>query len=287
MSDRARPETRVEGNEPQTAGDPRRDPTVRHLGWLLLLYLVIRIPLINLLDWVGPTESGLPETALQVAMYALTAAMIVVSRASLGAYRIDRFSLALFVVPGIVFATLLPTSNSTSQNLVFCASGLLALALAYLIYRSRHSIKIWAPMSLNWFLNALFSTIALRLLLSISYSLITEGEPSIQTVRPLTAIGLAAAFFAFLGDSAVQEEPVFRGFLWGYLESFGLKQPVIWFVQAALFWIAHLRYLDRPFTFWLALPMAGLLLGWLSWKSKSIAASVLAHAAYNSMASYF
>ena len=287
MSDRARPETRVEGNEPRTAGDPRRGPTARRLAWLLLLYLVIRIPLINLLDWVGPTESGLPETALQVAMYALTAAMIAVSRASLGAYRIDRLSLVLFLVAGIVFAVPLPTSDSTSQNLVFCAYGLVAPALAYLIYRSRHSIKNWAPTSLNWILVALMSTIALRLLLSISYSLITEGQPSIQTVRPLTAIGLAAAFFSFLGDSAVQEEPVFRGFLWGYLESFGLKQPMIWIVQAALFWIAHLRYLDRPFTFWLALPMAGLLLGWLSWKSKSIAASVLAHAAYNSMASYF
>jgi membrane protease YdiL (CAAX protease family) len=117
--------------------------------------------------------------------------------------------------------------------------------------------------------------------------MITEGEPSIQTTRPLTAVGLAVVFLAFLADSAIQEEAVFRGFLWGYLETLGLKQPMIWLLQAGLFWIAHLRYLDRPFTFWLALPASGLLLGWLSWKSKSISASVLAHAAYNSMASYF
>lgn len=278
---------RLKGNETQTAGNPRRGSTVQRLAWLLLFYLVIRIPLINLLDWVGPTESGLLETALQFAMFALTAAMIALTRGAPGAYRIDRLSLILFIVFGVFVSVPAGAGVGLPINLMFCAFGLIAPALAYLIIRSRQSIKNWAPTNLNWLLVALFSTIILRLLLSTTYSMITEGEPSIQTTRPLTAVGLAVVFLAFLADSAIQEEAVFRGFLWVYLETLGLKQPMIWLLQAGLFWIAHLRYLDRPFTFWLALPASGLLLGWLSWKSKSISASVLAHAAYNSMASYF
>jgi membrane protease YdiL (CAAX protease family) len=103
----------------------------------------------------------------------------------------------------------------------------------------------------------------------------------------VTAGGLLIGFLSFLGNSAVLEEPAFRGFLWGYLEDFRWKPIQIWLLQAAMFLLAHLRYIDRPFTFLVAVPAAGLLFGWLSWKSRSIAASLVAHAAYNSIATYF
>jgi membrane protease YdiL (CAAX protease family) len=91
-----------------------------------------------------------------------------------------------------------------------------------------------------------------------------------------------AAFLYQLGFAAISEEPVFRGFLWGYLRRSGLREIWVWLAQAVLFMSAHLYFKDAlPFNFWVVVPAAGLLLGLLAWRSRSIAAGMLAHAAYN------
>jgi membrane protease YdiL (CAAX protease family) len=87
-----------------------------------------------------------------------------------------------------------------------------------------------------------------------------------------------------MSRAVILEEPVFRGFLWGFLRERGWNEKVIWLSQAALFWLAHLNYVQRPYTFWLVIPLSGLVYGWLAWKSRSLAPSMLAHAAYNSLA---
>jgi len=89
-----------------------------------------------------------------------------------------------------------------------------------------------------------------------------------------------------IGYAGVPEEPVFRAFLWGYLLKNGWRDFWIWGFQAVLFSLAHLYYLNTaPISFWLVVPVGGLVLGWLAWRSRSIASSMVAHGVLNGMGS--
>ena len=49
-----------------------------------------------------------------------------------------------------------------------------------------------------------------------------------------------------------------------------------------LFWLAHIYLLGgSPITFWVSVPLGGLVVGVLAWRSRSIAVSMLAHGAAN------
>jgi membrane protease YdiL (CAAX protease family) len=65
----------------------------------------------------------------------------------------------------------------------------------------------------------------------------------------------------------------------------GWKEIWICFVQAAIFMSAHLYFKDAlPFEFWVVVPLAGLILSLLAWRSGSIDPGMLAHAAFNGSA---
>jgi membrane protease YdiL (CAAX protease family) len=91
-----------------------------------------------------------------------------------------------------------------------------------------------------------------------------------------------SGFLYQLGFAAVSEEPVFRGFLWGYLRKLGWREIWVWLAQAGLFMSAHLYFRDAlPFNFWIVVPSAGLIFGLLAWRTRSIAVGMMSHAAYN------
>ena len=87
-----------------------------------------------------------------------------------------------------------------------------------------------------------------------------------------------------LGYAAISEEPIFRGFLWGYLRKIGWRDLWIWLFQGLLFILAHLYYAkSAPISFWLIVPLGALVMGWLAWRSRSIATSMSAHGVINGL----
>lgn len=87
-----------------------------------------------------------------------------------------------------------------------------------------------------------------------------------------------------IGYAAVNEEPVFRGFLWGHLQKGGWRDVWIWLFQAGLFVFAHLYYINTaPIMFWFIVPLGALVFGWLAWCSRSIAASMVTHGVSNAL----
>ena len=85
-----------------------------------------------------------------------------------------------------------------------------------------------------------------------------------------------------LGFAPINEEPLFRGFLWGYLRQLPWKESWILFFQAFLFTSAHVYYATQfPLRFWILIPLAGLLFGLLTWRSRSISPTILAHGLVN------
>ena len=82
--------------------------------------------------------------------------------------------------------------------------------------------------------------------------------------------------------AAVLEEPLFRGFLWGWLRKKGKSERAIWLIQSVVFFCAHLQYAaqGRWFEFG-AMFAAGLIFGALAWRTRSLVPAMLAHALLN------
>lgn len=273
--------------EGQVSPQEERDPTVSRVGWLLLAYFLVRVPIINLSVLGGLTENYDFVQKLDLAEYVMIAAMIVVARKSLRDFRIDRLSVILFILFGSILRIPPQVELGSAFGPIYFVFGLTALGLGVVVFRSRQNRAGLAGMDWRWLVVGLLSGVVLALVLGTFGSVISRGSIRLQPAWPITTGGLFLTFLYQMGHSAILEEPAFRGFLWGYLERHRLHPASIWQLQAVLFWLAHLRYLDRPFTLWIALPVGGLVFGWLSWKSRSISASLLAHAAYNTIGAFF
>ena len=113
-------------------------------------------------------------------------------------------------------------------------------------------------------------------------SLASNVLPNIDNI-PAAFVVVFIAAIPELTHSAIPEEIIFRGFLWGYLQKFGWRNWWIWLFQAFMFWIAHLNLLDRAYSFVVVTPIMALIFGVLVWRTKKIDASINCHAIFNSM----
>jgi membrane protease YdiL (CAAX protease family) len=109
--------------------------------------------------------------------------------------------------------------------------------------------------------------------------------PSLRS-KTLFFIGLMTMIALQFCIAALLEEPLFRGFFWGYLRKFKVSDFLILCIQAIIFWAAHFYYADTP-AHWLLTLICGLVFGVVAWKTKSIFASMLVHACYNSTSFFF
>lgn len=104
----------------------------------------------------------------------------------------------------------------------------------------------------------------------------SPGHPSIYY--------FVVPFIIQLNRASVIEEPLFRGFLWGFLKKASWKDSQICLFQAALFMFGHIRYLgENNYSFFVIVPISALIFGLLVWRSKSISTSMITHGLINSV----
>jgi len=97
-------------------------------------------------------------------------------------------------------------------------------------------------------------------------------------------LGTSLYFVYQIGQAAISEEPLFRGFLWGYLRKMKWREIWIWLFQASLFTFSHIYYLNTyPISLWIVIPVIALVLGWLVWRSRTITSSMVAHGMMNAI----
>ncbi len=94
---------------------------------------------------------------------------------------------------------------------------------------------------------------------------------------------LVPAILIQMTNAAVWEEPLFRGFLWGYLRRAQWKNGWIWLFQAALFTLGHVYFLkNEAFIPWLIrMLLPSLLIGFIAWRARSIFVSMVTHGVFN------
>ena len=253
-------------------------------AWSMLAGLfVLRFGLLAGANWLLPSIPAWVDPTFQIGTYLLVAGLIWWERDHLAEFHIDR--LALFIILLIkpiqpVFLRFLGISTTLSfpEPLSFIFL-LIAICLGFGLWRSRVSLPAWGKNRWVWLVVGMASGIFLQFVLS---ALMSPLFPKSIDAFPIDS-SMIWVFPYQIGYAAIDEEPLFRGFLWGYLRKVGWKDGWICIFQGALFTLAHIYLLNRPFSLAsLASIFAGsLVFGLLVWRSRTLASSMVAHGFYN------
>jgi membrane protease YdiL (CAAX protease family) len=225
--------------------------------------------------------------AIEFIFFLITASLLITSRGDLASSNIDKLSFYLFLLFGGVLRSPLNTENLFACSLFY----ILFLVLSFLLYRRMRSYELdFEPCPRDRF-KWIFTGILCGILLSLFASMPFIIENQINGQSPVIMRNLRLrylfpfifAMLSALSHGAIFEEPIYRGFTFGYLRAWGVKDNKILILQTILFWAAHIKYINEPFTFWMVVPMSGLMFGWLALQSRSIAPSMVAHAIFNAM----
>lgn len=259
------------------------------LSWsIVAVMLVLRIPLRGGLVNIG-LPGGWINLVFEVGTYLLTALFIWLNFERLADFHVDTFSL-LFVIFSVPVWTLIlrgygPDSPFTFPLVPSLILWAISLGLILLLVVKRKRISRMKARDWIWLLGGLLAGLLTSALLAYPTSLTLSGEdvyhwPSVRA----TFNKLPLDFLFQIGYAGVIEEPLFRGFLWGLLKRAKVRDVWIWLIQTGLFMLAHLYYFfsrEYAIYFWIMVPAGGLVLGWLAWRSRSIAPGIVAHGAAN------
>jgi membrane protease YdiL (CAAX protease family) len=262
------------------------NPNPHKITWLgILALLILRLPLLVGLPWLLRGDLLWLEPVYQIGTYLLVALLIWWEREQLGLFHMDWLALALIVLFKPLSTAILAIWGM-QQPLAFpsplsFALWVIALALGVVLWKQRAGLPRFQAKSLGWFVIGALSGVAA----SLAVSLLMIGLKLAPLPGNPGPLALWAPLYQ-LGYAAIDEEPLFRGFLWGALRR--LKWPEGWIclLQAALFSMGHLFLLGMPNGgFNLAIIfLGGLLGGVLAWRSRSIATSMAFHAFWNGSA---
>jgi membrane protease YdiL (CAAX protease family) len=227
----------------------------------------------------------------EVGTYLLTAILIWMERDRLSDYHVDR--LALFVLvfgkpaellwshfPGSIGRYLVGEQILRRQLLQEQAYLLyLPISIGLLIGLSVARAKVGKSGSKKWLWVGI--GVATGLVIGALCGWLTKFYYS-PLRSQMTVVALMLLPVQEMLYAGIAEEPFFRGFLWGVLRKSGWREGWVLVVQGILFWIAHIYLIERsPVTFWVIVPLGGLVLGLLAWRSRSIGVSMIAHGLMN------
>jgi membrane protease YdiL (CAAX protease family) len=260
----------------------------QYVGWILLiLLLVLRIPYTIAIIHFLPIENQNGAAFYEIATYFLTATLIWWERHSLKEFHIDRLSLffIIFVRPiqTLILGYWQVDSPLAPPGLFGVILWAVSIGLLVMLWQSQSAQAPLSSASWAWLLVGLLAGICLSIVQNFQTvrGMLSNVQNAQQAWTPLLySTGLNVIYH--LGFAPINEEPLFRGFLWGYLRHAHWKEMWIWLFQAALFTSSHI-YLAQQFPqmFWLFIPGAGLVFGLLAWRSRSLAPAILAHGLVN------
>ncbi len=258
------------------------------VGWLIIaVLLLLRIPFTLAMTYFSPIDGQWGVTIFHVGTYLLTALLIWWERNDLATMHLDSVAVLVIIafkpLQTLVLQSLGINSPVTFPHTMSILLWMIAFGLLAALWLSGHLLGKISGGTWVWVFSGLVLGIAFSALRNLDsfQSNATLSRPS-QVSLPAVAASTGMTFLYQVGFASVSEEPLFRGFLWGYLRRLGWKEFWIWLMQGAIFVSAHWYFKDAlPFNFWVVVPLAGLILGLFAWRTRSLAPGMMAHAAYN------
>lgn len=263
------------------------DLSHRRVTWaIVILLLILRIPYIIAIIYLMPIENQNGAAVYEISTYVLTAFLIWREREKLASFHLDLASLAMIVVLRPV-QTLILAYWEVETPLIFPGiPSLLIWGTATILVISLWRSHARIPKYSNTFFWVMLGILT-GLLVSIAdnfisfRSILSNAKPMSAAVLSSTSINL----LYHMGFAPINEEPLFRGFLWGLLRQLKWKEGWILIIQTLLFTSAHVYFAEQyPLMFWVLIPLAAILFGLLTMRSRSISAAMLAHGMINGSA---
>lgn len=253
--------------------------------WIvLILLLLLRIPYTIAIIYLLPIENQNGAATYEVCTYILVLFLIWWERDQLADFHIDK-SVLIMILLFRPFQTLILSYWQVDSPLKFpSAPSLLiwsaSIVLVISLWRSGIRLANISTSTWIWLGIGIMVGITVSILENfVSFrSMLTSGSSSL----PIVMKSASLALLYHLGFAPINEESLFRGFLWGALR--GRKWNDYWILifQAVLFTSAHVYFAKQyPFMFWVLIPFAALLFGVLTMRSRSIAPAILAHGMIN------
>jgi membrane protease YdiL (CAAX protease family) len=238
---------------------------------ILIFLLLVRLIDQDLAIWIfgANMPNWFPYWYAGIA-YILTAAIIWLNRHRLAMLNIDRPFVGALILGGVLYAFYLTPDIGA---LVGITAGLIFWAYQ----KNQFVFKNPVPYPKG-------TGLLILLLMLLALVPVLLYAPTLKT--PFNVQSIISTFLeTMLAQLAVIvfEELIFRGALWTYLRSLGLNERATFSVQAFLFWVSHHKFLllNNPYFFWIALPINAILLGLMTWRSKSLTLSTIGHFLFN------
>jgi membrane protease YdiL (CAAX protease family) len=254
-----------------------KNPPIDKISLILIIFLLLlRYPLL-ILSQFGLINNTVSIVVFLLGTYLCTGIFICKNIKSLYQYCISIPALILFLLSPI--ASIICNSNDPT------ALVRIAMAVVFVIYlyRKRHLINA-VKNDVKTILPNCLITIACIFITTFLFAYIRKFS---GVESPVTMSMLVNSLLFQFSFAAVMEEPLFRGFLWGSLIQSGLSEIWICVVQALLFWLGHIYYINTGLNFWVIIPIGSLVLGLIVMKTKSIAYSMATHTFMNSFGDIF
>lgn len=263
----------------------------RVFSWMVIVgLLILRVGLLGWYPEVTNKQAEWIEPVYQIGTYALTAIFLYGNRQRLAGYHFDKLAVFFFILFKPLQTLILPVLGGGNTEPVWMAfphiTALAVWAIAVmLLIALRSTIKRLPKIqAVNW--GWLGIGCLSGSLMAFVLGLMLIPWSNIQPVMPMYDITMLLAFPYQIGYAGVDEEPLFRGLLWGQLRKAGWRTGLILIFQAAVFMAAHARLLtdSANIPFAAAIFLGGMVFGMLALKSRSTATSMAAHGFYNASA---
>lgn len=268
----------------------------KHIFLLLLMGLLfLRFPFLILSRFIEiPLSKDVGTGVYRDGTYLITAMLIILKRDSLSDYNIDFCSLLIFMIAPIarLLSEYLLMKNASLdmvhqgywlQTVVSDLCFQIAISVCLLIALIYYHPKLRKRSIKDIFLWLLIVVVVGICAGALTGNLLSSQDPEKIPNYPTILLSIRS-FILQLGNAAVMEEPLFRGFLWGFLKNIHWKEHWIWLFQASLFMLGHIYFVGvSNYSFFIIVPIMALILGLLVWRSRSIGTSMIAHGLTNSI----
>ena len=256
------------------------------IAWLIIaLLLFLRIPFTIAVTFFHPIEDQSGGAVYEVGTYLLTASLIYWERRRLAEFHIDRYALAfiLFLRPlqTLILAYWKVDSPMAFPHPMGLLIWVISIGSILLLWQSGFKPARASFITVGWLAIGIFAGICVSVAGNLnSFRSMFSPNPYPPSAQLITSMSLNLVYH--LGFAPINEEPLFRGFLWGHLRELKWKDGWILILQAILFACAHVYFAGRyPLMFWVYIPAAAILFGYLTLRSRSIAPAILAHGMIN------
>ncbi len=255
---------------------------------MVTLLLFLRFPFaFAVIFKIIPLDNDIMNSIFTNGTYLLTSILIIYERKKLSQFNFTFFSMILFtIMPMIGFLSTISADNSQQiqynlqYNFLDCITLIMAIFLLILLINHKFSLPKKS-------LKKVIVELIVSIIVGIGVSFLITEFKSIDKLGYIKISQLLPVTLFQFNYAAISEEPLFRGFIWGYLRKFQWKESWILIFQSSIFMLGHIYYLGSyPIFVFIRTFIAAFVLGIIVWKSRSIANSMVAHSIINSLSQF-